>query len=367
MSGLDHTVARFLGGLRVAVLVIAATVLATASLLRTTDLHRPLWTQLAAYCAFAAIVTTELVLLVRGRSWGRARWPALVVAFAAAATSAVTLHSGAATGALDWAYGTVGWIGVLLLLDRPIGFLVGFLACHELLTVTTMVLGSGGGELAALNAAVAAIGALGFPFGTGLGATALRALAVTAHRVAEEAEDVRARDAVGAAVHRRRQERFAGLAATTVPLLTGLAERRLDPHDSGVRRACAIEAARMRRLFAETDEVSDPLTHELATCVDVAERRGVLVELETSGTWATPPLAVRRALTDAPLAALATAVTWARVTVVGTAGSLSVDVVADCGPVDLPAADPAVVDVETITEGGLLWVRAHWRTERSPR
>ncbi|GLZ38138.1 hypothetical protein Acsp05_17620 [Actinokineospora sp. NBRC 105648] len=323
---------------------------------------------MAAYCAFAAIIIAEFVLLVRGRSWGRARWPALVLAFSASITSTVTLLSGEATGALDWAYGTMGWIGVLLLLDRPIGFLACFLATHEVVTLTTLVLGADGGtELVILNAAVAAIGALGFPFGTGLGATALRALAVTAHRLAEEAEDARTRDAVGAAVHRRRQERFAGLTATTVPLLTGLAYRTLDPHDADVRRACAIEAARMRRLFAETDEVADPLTHELATCADVAERRGVLVELETSGRWPTPPLPVRRALTDAPLAALATATTWARVTVVGTAESVSVDVVADCGPVDLPVSDTAVVELETISEGDLRWVRTRWGTDRSPQ
>lgn len=201
---------------------------------------------------------------------------------------------------------------------------------------------------------------IGFPLGTGLGATALRATAASAHRTAEDAERIRTSETVATALHDRRQERFANLYHSAVPLLRGLAERTLDPQDEHVQRACAIEAARMRRLFAETDTVDDPLRHELFHCADVADRRGVLVDIDARGTVLPLPVPVRRALTDAPLAALATARTWARITVVGTDCTVSVSVVADCGPTAVPDVDDTLVALEMVHDDDVLWVEARW-------
>ena len=39
----------------------------------------------------------------------------------------------------------------------------------------------------------------------------------------------------------------------------------------------------MRRLFAETDMVTNPLLHELRHCADIADRKGVVVELDARG------------------------------------------------------------------------------------
>lgn len=66
-----------------------------------------------------------------------------------------------------------------------------------------------------------------------------------------------------------RAGRFLPLDATSVPLLQGLADGSLTPDDPDITRACAIEAARMRRLFVEVD-VPDPLRHELTHRADVA-------------------------------------------------------------------------------------------------
>jgi hypothetical protein len=44
-----------------------------------------------------------------------------------------------------------------------------------------------------------------------------------------------------------------------------------------------LAATQLRRLFAENDDVPDPLVHELSACIDVAERRGLAVSLAVSG------------------------------------------------------------------------------------
>jgi hypothetical protein len=78
-------------------------------------------------------------------------------------------------------------------------------------------------------------------------------------------------------------------------------------------------------------------------------------------------LEIRRALTEAPLAVLATATSWARVTVIGTPDLLSVNVIADCGPIDLPSATATGVQLKTITDRDTLWVEAQWPTTASPQ
>jgi hypothetical protein len=158
-------------------------------------------------------------------------------------------------------------------------------------------------------------------------------------------------------LHRDRRERYAGL--DTVPLLTGLAAGVLDAADERVRTRCAVEAGRMRRLFAEQDEVPDPLLHELRACVDAAERRGVTVYLGSCGRRPDVPLRVRRALTEPVLAVLATARSYTRVTVVGSPVSVTVHAVADGDGPELPRSGE--VTVSTLAMAGRHWVEATWR------
>ncbi|MEU3624831.1 hypothetical protein [Amycolatopsis coloradensis] len=357
---LELTTQRFLRGLRIGVLVISVAVLSTAALFRNLGAYHSLVAQFGAFAVAFALVMVEFVLLVRRKTWRRGRWAGVTAAYAAAWASGLTLPPGAVTTALDWVYGTTGWLGAILLLDLPIGYLVGFLLIHEADTVVLMMLGAPT-ELSILNATVAAVGALGFPFGTALGATASRSLARKAHQAAADAEAIQAEEAVAEAVHARRRERVADLANTAEPLLRGLADGTAKPVNPAVRRACAIEAARMRRLFAETDEVDNPLRHELEHCIDLADQRGVLVDFEVQGAWTAVPLLVRRALTDGPLQILATANSWARVTVVGSAGLVAVGAVGDCAPVDV-VMDPAVPNVSfrAIFDQNVTWAEATW-------
>jgi hypothetical protein len=192
-------------------------------------------------------------------------------------------------------------------------------------------------------------------------AAVLGRIGTEAARAARELERVRTEEAVATAAHRRRTQRFTELAGTTMPLLEGLADGSLAPTDPVVRQGCAIEAARMRRLFAETDTVENPLLHELRHCADIADRKGVEVELDARGQWPVPPVAVRRDLTDAALTALATAESWARVTVVGSTDVVSVSVVADCAAPTVPAPATPDVRVEIFGSDGTVWMEAQWQ------
>src|SRR5207244_3185595 len=123
-----------------------------------------------------------------------------------------------------------------------------------------------------------------------------------------------------------RGRRYREVATTAGPLLSGLADGTLDPANPDVVRRCAIEAARMRRLFADSDDRGDRLLHEVRACVDLAERRGVAVDVISDGSWPELPREVRHALTDGPMQVLSTLrpdAQTARVAVVGTPDAVS--------------------------------------------
>lgn len=361
---LSHITQELSRGLRIAVLVIAATILLLPlSFVRNLGVYRPLWPQLVAYAVLVAIVAVETVLVLRHQTWSRLRWFALAAAFAAALLSRAYLGPGSTVTSADWIFGALGWMGVILLLDRTLLYLIGFLALHEACTFAKVLITGPANADVLLNLTAGSLGTIGYPLASGIAALALRRVAVTVSLASRAAEQSRTADAAEAGVHERRRQRFADLHETATPLLQGLAERRLDPLDPEVQRACAVEAARMRRLFAETDMVPDPLLHELRQSADVATRRGVLVEFEPRGAWQPVPVTIRRALTDAVLPAVTAARSTARITVIGTPGLLSVSVLADCPDIDGGTRSAVPVRVTSITDNDETWVEAEWTTE----
>ncbi len=350
-------------GLRIAVVTIAAVILILPlSFARNLDRYHPLWPQLLAYAVLSAVVLAEIVLVSRRRPWSRLRWAALAVVLAADLLSRWFLPAGAAVTSADWIFGALGWTGVILLLDRPLRYLAAFLAIHETVTLAAIVLTGAGTRDVLLNFVAGSLGTIGYPLASGIAALALRGVARTAARATYEAEENRTAEEIGARIHENRQERFATLDESAGPLLRGLADGTLDPADEKVQRACAIEAARMRRLFAETDTIEEPLVHLLREAIDVAERRGVAVDLDPLGSWPKPPLSVCRALTDAVLPAVTSASSWARIRVVGIPGLLSVNAVADCGIMASTPAGDSTVHVIVVSENDTTWVEAQWAT-----
>ncbi|MGN9907741.1 hypothetical protein ACTMTJ_09325 [Phytohabitans sp. LJ34] len=365
------TRAQLIARLRVGILVTASgglVLLSLPNMLRDWDRYQPAWAQAVAFAMLAGVLCAEAVLVVRGRLWPAAwRWPAVGVVVAASVLSYAALPYGHSATAGDWIFGEATWVGLVVLLSRPLRVHLAFLGLHWSVALVNMLLSTDVDRTTVLRFATGSIGVIGYPLCMAVTAAAFRGIARSAAAAKWETEQVAVAEAAAAESHRRRQQRFTDLDLSTMPLLEGLASGRLDPTDRRVRHDCAIEAARMRRLFAEVDVVPNRLLHELRHCADVADRKGVLVELDARGQWPDLPLPVRRDLTEAPLTVLATATSWARVTVVGGPDLVSVNVLADCGQVELPRPAAPGVRLDAFRSGERLWVEVQWQATASPR
>ncbi|MER6593124.1 hypothetical protein ABT214_14980, partial [Micromonospora purpureochromogenes] len=118
---------------------------------------------------------------------------------------------------------------------------------------------------------------------------------------------------------------------------------------------------------AESDDVPDPLLHELRAAADLAERNGLPIDLVAIGTPPPLPVEVRRRLVDPPTAALAEARRWARLTVVAGPDEVVVSLVtpevddsAGTGPPSHAEDDGQVEHVQE-RDGEIRWTQTRWR------
>ncbi|MFF0704486.1 sensor histidine kinase [Streptomyces tendae] len=334
--------------------------------------YRPAWAQTAAYVCLVAVAAVAAFHLLRGR-----RIPPVVrrsgvsAVLVVSAVCAFTLAPERLTGAQDWAFGLLGWHALYLLADRPVRTFAAFLGAHVGINLLVVLLA--GAPTVARSAAmgVATVSDIGFQLSVGVLVGLFHGMASTAGDEAARAEELRTRERLREETQRDHRERYRALTATTVPLLVGLGHGTLSPHDKAVRLRCGVEAARLRRLFAEGDAVSDPLLNELRACVEVTERQGVTVSLAVRGRPGEVPVEVRRELVDPVAVVLGRTRSTARVTVVWTSRAVHVSVVGEdgddggCDPTEVArargrAADAEVTVVRT-TRGSDVWVTAGWQ------
>lgn len=321
--------------------------------------------QAAAWCAIALIIAAGSVLLLRGSSHREAGW-ALAAAALVISTAAAAACPPAHMLAINWSWGAAGWAGVLVLLRRPLAELGVFLTLEALAMFAVLARdGLTQPNVAAFITVLA--GLTGIQVAISVAARTLDVPARQAADAATREADATARQAVADLVRDARQARWLELRATAEPLLSGLAAGTADPGDPAVQRACAVEAARLRRLFAEGDDSPDPLVHELQACADVAQRRGVVVDIETAAQIPTAqipevPPESRRAITDLAIAVLVNAISRVRVTVTGTVDGVIVSLVSDSlTQPDLPSGRTGLI-VDNQQDQQSLWVEARWNT-----
>jgi hypothetical protein len=305
--------------------------------------YRSVAAEVLAWLALAGVAVAGGFRLVTGRS-GRAADRALAgVVLVACAVATAAVPGDALLSGAGWAWGAAGWFGLLVLLRRPLAELGVLIAANSAATLAVLAYDGMLDRVGLARFATVVYGTAALQLTVAVAARALDATGRRAAEVAAAGSAVRRRRQVADALHAMRQDRYATLHRGLAPLLTGLADGALDPGDGAVRRRCAVEAGRLRRLFAETDDVPDPLVHELRACADIADRRGVLVDLQVRGRVPELDREARRSLTERPLVALAAAERYARVTVVARHDEVAVSVVAD-------TADSA--------DG---WVETRWR------
>ncbi|WP_447002631.1 hypothetical protein ACRAKI_23310 [Saccharothrix isguenensis] len=326
--------------------------------------YRPEWVAVAAFTALAAVTATCGAWVVR-----RKPLPPVV---AVVGTVVVLVASVGVAAALPpdgffhpphWSFGLVGWHLMLLLLDR-VAVLLTALAAHMAASVAQFLV-AGMPERTEVGAAGAvALGTVSVQLAVLMITELLRRSTRQAMEVAAERDRMVTRVAMAEQWEQGQRDIFAGQLGVTLPLLADMADGVLDPRDDETRRRSALAATQLRRLFAENDDVPDPLVHEVAACVDVAERRGVEVSLAVSGTSTPVPADVRRELTGPVVTALSAARARARVSVLRTDEEVRVAVVTDAAA-EVAAASSPRVEVDCGTYGGHVRMEARWRRTSS--
>ena len=318
--------------------------------------------QAAMWLVMALAITVGSVLvLLRGIQGRRAAWAVAVVALAAS-TAAAAASPAAQMLAVNWAWGSAGWTGLLVLMRRRFGELVLFLAAEAMATLGVQVCdGLHRSDLAGFLAVLA--WSTGAQVAVAAGVRALDAAAGQAAAAARSEHIARERAATAEIVRAARHARWLALQESAVPLVAELAAGTADPSDEEVRTRCAVQAARLRRLLAEGDEVPGSLVHELYASADVAERRGIAVEIETAGPLPQVPRPARRAITDAAIAILTEARSQARITLAAVAEGIAVSFVADTGDgVLLPASGDEIV-IQQQQDGYMFWAEVRWNSQ----
>ncbi|MFF5175079.1 hypothetical protein ACFY3U_20910 [Micromonospora sp. NPDC000089] len=269
--------------------------------------------------------------------------------------------------AANWVWGGLGWFFVVVLWGRRIGWLVALLGVHSSIALAALV-GHGATAPADLTRyAMYAYGVSSLPVAVFTGAAVIAALARQRAATAAAAGAVAAERDAAERARRERRDRLAVVGSAAEEVLAELADGRADPADPAVQRRCALAAARLRRLIAESDDVPDPLLHELRAAVDLAERDGLPIELVAIGTPPPLPAQIRRRLADPLTAALVDAVGWARLTVLAGPDEVAVSLVTpepdDPPSPDAPAGGGSDGPVEHVHErdGEIRWTQTRWR------
>lgn len=314
--------------------------------------------QAVMWLVMAVAVAAGSALVLRGAPGWRGAWAVAVLPLAASTAAAAASPAGQML-AVNWAWGSAGWTGVLVLHRRRFAELSWFLAAEALGILGVQARdGLHRTDLAGFFALLA--WSTGAQLAVAAGVRALNGAAGQAAAAARSEHAARERAATAEVIRAARHARWLSLRESAVPLIAELAAGTADPGDAQVRTRCAVQAARLRRLLAEGDEVPGPLVHELHASADVAERRGVAVAIETAGPLPPVPAQVRRVITDAAIAILTAARSQARITLATVSAGIAVSFVADTGAaVRLPAAGEGVA-IEQQHDEDMIWAEARW-------
>jgi hypothetical protein len=328
------------------------------------SLYRPPWTGPAWFLGLLAVSVTDAVLVARRRTWGRARWPAAVVVFALSVWATALLRPSELVGPAHQTLGAIGWFGVLLFADSGVVALLAFLGTHVALTVVQLGVADRLDLPTLVDLAVVVAITGGFQVAVGAAGAALDRVAATATEAAcRQAATVTAEE-VAHRLHDDREERYGRLRGSVLPLLRGVGDGSLSPADPDVQRRAALEAARLRRLFAEEGDVADPLAVELGSLVDVVEQRGTEVRFSATGQRPVPPPAACRELVDAVAPALLAARGSARVTLSAAGTGVLVGVVTDVPEIVVPDVSGEISAVVVGAEQQT-WVEVRWTPSAS--
>ncbi|WP_433440477.1 hypothetical protein [Nonomuraea sp. CA-141351] len=326
------------------------------------------WPGLAAvawigYTAIAVIAARSLIGTFGGLT--RAGRPAVAV-LAVDVAVIVSCRPEDLLGAADWGWGSVGWLGVMLLWNRPRWRreLIAFLSVNAGVMLAAMIVTGTVDRVSIAKYLMVMVGSITLQLGYAAGCHTLRVRAEDAALLARRLIADDAWRASAQRIHADRLRRYAAIRDVAESLLKQLADG-ADPGDPRVREDCTAGAMRLRRLITEREDVPDELVSVLRERIDAAERRQVLVTAPPFGQrMPVLPEGVREDLLRAPVRALDGARSRARVTVSAMSTLVSVAVVADSDDLPIsttPVHEPSGVVVTYQRQGGDVWVNSIWQ------
>jgi len=331
--------------------------------LQSRTLTRPPEAGLALWALYAVVGAGAAVVILRGG--GRGAWLGVALCpplLAGVFVGGFTSPTGSLFDRHNWSFSAVGWFALIVLWRRPLRELVGFFVATAAIGISVMAIFAELDSVSLSRFITLLYGCTVLQIAILVGARALTDMARrTAQAQAAEAEIV-TRQLAAQTVHQERRDRYQTVQIAAAELLSRLADGSLDVNDQTSQRSLRTAVTRLRRLIVESDDVPDPLLHEVRACANTAERRGVAVDLQ-GPAGDVPALArdVRRALTEPLIQVLAATRTHARVTVAANPTDVAVAVVADAPSIHHPLPQHHRVRVSLEREEELLWMQARWR------
>jgi hypothetical protein len=318
------------------------------------------------WAGFAVIGAVSAVALLRG-GWRRPVWPwtACALLLVGALGNELTMHGGF-FGINSFGFTAGGWFALVVLWHRPFAELLWYFAGNAVVGLAALLAlhQADRGHLGMF--VVDCIGASVFQVAIYAGSRAVAEVAGRAAEAADAAASARNARLAAEAVQAARRVRYEEIRSAVAPLLGGLADGSLDLAAQQSRQQIAVAVTRLRRFLAESDDVPDPLSHELRACADAAERRGVAVDLiAAAGTIPMLAVGVRRALIEPVIQVLGAAASRARITVVALESQVTVAIVADTAARVPAVSDPGtesgrLVEWDWDQGGDRLWAQAKW-------
>ncbi|TDD11243.1 hypothetical protein E1292_06175 [Nonomuraea deserti] len=316
-----------------------------------------------AYTAIGAVAALSLLRTFAGPAKARELAVAVLVLDVAVI---VSCRPQDLIGPIDWGWGSVGWLGVMLLWNRPRwrAEAIAFLSANAGIMLVAMIATGTVDRVSLAKYLMVIVGSVTLQLGYMVGCHTLRVRAEDAALLARRLAADDAWRESAQRIHADRLRRYEAIREVAESMLKQLADG-ADPGDSRVRGDCTAGAMRLRRLITEREEVPDELVSALREHIDAAERRQVLVTAPPFGERLPAlPDGVREDLLRAPVAALDGARTRARVTVSAMSAMVSVAVVADNDDLPVspdPVREPSGVVVTYQRQGGEVWVNSIWQ------
>ena len=316
---------------------------------------------LICLAVYLAAVACSAARIVRGSQWRILAWSWLAVLLLSTALLRSQLPVDQIGSGADWSFGAFGFVAAVVLLGQPLALMVAALIANCCIGFGVLI---GLGQLnqqTLVPFAATTVGVSVFPLAAAIFYPRLARVAKLAAEDGRGRQAVLAQELKASQVAADRKHRSAAIESSAAPLLQSLADGAADPQDPQIRTAARIESARLRRLFAEVDEVGEPLLHEVRASMDAVERHGVAVTLETRGGIPSLPVILRRAVLEAPMSTLASAIGSARIVIMAGPSSLSVSVVTDGPPGPSPAPpDRPDTRTTTTTAENITWTQTSW-------